>query len=287
MSGQGQAPIIIKRKKVVGGHGHHGGAWKVAYADFVTAMMAFFLLMWLLGATTEKQRKSIADFFNPTIPVMKASGGGSGAFGGESIFTRNVNARQGTGAALIRPSEENKAKGSTGSEPDEEDAKQSAEPGQAQREEELEEIQAALLGIGGESMLNELLRRHIVTRLSDEGLVIELFNTENEPLLDGNGGPTKILRDLLRAIVPILELVDNDIAAQAHTRALPIVVRDNQTWPQTAQQAELLRTSLESAGLASERMDRVTGYADRRPVTTNPMDPRNDRLEIVVLRRTE
>ena len=85
MAGQGNAaPVIIKRKKIVQGGGHHGGAWKVAYADFVTAMMAFFLLMWLLNATTEKQRKGIADYFNPTIPVNRVSGGGDGAFGGDS-----------------------------------------------------------------------------------------------------------------------------------------------------------------------------------------------------------
>jgi chemotaxis protein MotB len=77
MSAQPVAPIIVKRKKIIAG-GHHGGAWKVAYADFVTAMMAFFLLMWLLGATNEKQRKGIADYFNPTIPVNKVSGGCDG-----------------------------------------------------------------------------------------------------------------------------------------------------------------------------------------------------------------
>ena len=93
------APIIIKRKKVIAA-GHHGGAWKVAYADFVTAMMAFFLLMWLLGATTEKQRKGIADYFNPTIPVNKVSGGGDGAFGGDSIFSENSLAQNGTGAGV-------------------------------------------------------------------------------------------------------------------------------------------------------------------------------------------
>ena len=77
MAAQGNAaPVIIKRKKVFQGGGHHGGAWKVAYADFVTAMMAFFLLMWLLNATTEKQRKGISDYFNPTIPVNRISGGG-------------------------------------------------------------------------------------------------------------------------------------------------------------------------------------------------------------------
>ena len=77
-------PIIIKRKKVIAG-GHHGGAWKVAYADFVTAMMAFFMLMWLLNATTDKQRKGLADYFSPTIAVSRVSGGGEGALGGRSM----------------------------------------------------------------------------------------------------------------------------------------------------------------------------------------------------------
>ena len=75
------APIIIKRKKGGGEEGHHGGAWKVAYADFVTAMMAFFLLMWLLNATSEEQRKGLADYFDPSIPLSRNSAGGSGMMG--------------------------------------------------------------------------------------------------------------------------------------------------------------------------------------------------------------
>ena len=97
MSDRSNAPIIIKRKKVVAGDGHHGGAWKVAYADFVTAMMAFFMLMWLLNATTEQQRKGIADYFSPTIPINRVSGGGSGAFGGDNFFTEESLAQSGTG----------------------------------------------------------------------------------------------------------------------------------------------------------------------------------------------
>ena len=100
MSASNAAPIIIKKKKVVGGDGHHGGAWKVAYADFVTAMMAFFMLMWLLNATTEQQRKGIADYFSPTIPINRISGGGSGAFGGESIFVDEQLAENGEEAIV-------------------------------------------------------------------------------------------------------------------------------------------------------------------------------------------
>src|ERR1044071_8770611 len=87
-------PIVI-RKKVVGHGGHHGGAWKGAYADFVTAMMAFFLLLWILGATTEKQRKGIADYFTPTLVEMKQkSAGSSGPFGGDSIVSKENYAKR-------------------------------------------------------------------------------------------------------------------------------------------------------------------------------------------------
>ena len=102
------APIIIKRKKVSGGDGHHGGAWKVAYADFVTAMMAFFLLMWLLNATTEKQRKGLADYFSPTVAISRVSGGGDGSLGGDSVFSENTLPRVGTGATSLRPMAQNR-----------------------------------------------------------------------------------------------------------------------------------------------------------------------------------
>ena len=89
-------PIVVKRKKVVAG-GHHGGAWKVAYADFVTAMMAFFLLMWLLSVTDEETRLGLADYFSPTIPIHSTRGGGDGPFDGESMFSQDVLAKDETG----------------------------------------------------------------------------------------------------------------------------------------------------------------------------------------------
>ena len=98
------APVIIKRKKINKGGGHHGGAWKVAYADFVTAMMAFFMLMWLLNATTEQQREGIADYFSPTISINRLSGGGNGAFGGDSVFSEKTMPQNGTGASAKHPS---------------------------------------------------------------------------------------------------------------------------------------------------------------------------------------
>ena len=96
-------PIIVK--KIKKGGGHHGGAWKVAYADFVTAMMAFFLLMWLLNATTEDQRKGIADYFDPKIPIGRVSGGGDGVLKGDSFFADEALVRDGTGGRREAPHE--------------------------------------------------------------------------------------------------------------------------------------------------------------------------------------
>ena len=146
MSGTNVAPVIIKRKKVVAGEGHHGGAWKVAYADFVTAMMAFFMLMWLLNATTEKQRKGIADYFNPTIPVNRISGGGEGSFGGTSVFSEETLAQAGMGATNKHATEQNQARGQSGlmenGRADDADAQQAV----------LEAVITALLARGGESI---------------------------------------------------------------------------------------------------------------------------------------
>ena len=99
------APVIIKRKKIIAADGHHGVAWKVAYADFVTAMMAFFMLMWLLNATTEKQKKGIADYFSPTLAINRTSGGGASSFLGDTVLTEATLTRQGVGASTIYPAE--------------------------------------------------------------------------------------------------------------------------------------------------------------------------------------
>ena len=172
MAGQSNAaPVIIKRKKVVSGGGHHGGAWKVAYADFVTAMMAFFMLMWLLGATTEKQRKGIADYFNPTIPINRVSGGGDGAFGGDSIFTDDSFAFNGTGMSASSPSDQMKQGGTAGS-----------TAGEGSEDNQLKKLQSALEGKGGESMTMQSLLAHVVTKVTDEGLVIEIFDLDEAPL---------------------------------------------------------------------------------------------------------
>jgi len=269
------APVIIKRKKVSGGDGHHGGAWKVAYADFVTAMMAFFMLMWLLNATTEKQRKGLADYFSPTIAISRVSGGGDGSLGGDSIFSENTLPRVGTGATSLRPTAQDAARGAS-------------DPGAADesgaQDEALQAVEDLLMGRGGESMVSDALMRHIVTRVTDEGLVVELFATEDAPLFDAEGAPTELLRGLAGVIAGVSDMVTNPLAIEGHVGAYPIVLARDPSWEVSTRHADRFRELLLADGLSKARINRVTAHADREPAKNNPMDPRNTRLEIIFLR---
>ncbi len=269
MAAQSNAPVIIKKvKKVVGG-GHHGGAWKVAYADFVTAMMAFFLLMWLLNATTEKQRKGIADYFSPTVPVSRVSGGGDGNFGGDSVFTEETLSHNGVGGMPTPPT---KTDG-------DETADIEAENQSLQRLDEM------LTGRSGESMVSEMAQRHIITKVTDAGLVIELFDLPGEPLFSSNGVvPTPVMTELAGMMARIFMLVKNGVAITGHVSAQPVVIADNSIWPLSSGRAQTARQLLEASGLHPSRTKRVTGHADRKPAASNPMAIRNNRIELVLLR---
>jgi chemotaxis protein MotB len=280
MAGQtNAAPVIIKRKKVVGGDGHHGGAWKVAYADFVTAMMAFFMLMWLLNATTEKQRKGIADYFSPTIPLSRVSGGGDGSFGGDNVFSEDQIAQNGTGASSVKPAVERQAMGQTGT--DSSEAREDA----AKFAETAHKIAEALMGIGGESMVSEQAARHIVTRVTDEGLIVELFDTDEEPLFQkGTDQPTRLLTELTGVVSRVFNFVENGIAVEGHIRSMPEVLRHDPTWELSLSRATRTRLLLESEGMAAKRVMRVTGHGNRNPSVSNPMAIRNNRIEVKLLR---
>ena len=276
MSAQSNAaPIIIKRKKVVGGGGHHGGAWKVAYADFVTAMMAFFLLMWLLNATTEKQRKGLADYFSPTIPISRVSGGGDGDFGGENVFAEDTLPKDGTGGAQRQATESHESRGESGLEAD----------GSKSDLEMQQTIEDALSGLSGESMVEPDLKRHIITRVTDEGLVVELFDLDDAPLfMRESDEPTEVLTRLLAVIADVSTLVTSHVAVEAHTRAVPLARKDNPVWGLSTGRATQARQVLSDAGLAPERVHRVTGHADREPAVADPMATRNNRIEVIFLR---
>jgi chemotaxis protein MotB len=257
---QNKRPIIIKKKKGGDGHGHHGGAWKVAYADFVTAMMAFFMLMWLLNATTEKQRKGLADYFSPTVPVSRSSGGGDGVAGGETLTVSDATVGSGTGGLTTTQLQ-----------------------GFGEGTPELEEVAEAILGRGGDSVIEEQQRRNVTVRLTDKGLIIELFSVPGSPLFDGER-PTDTLRGLVRSVAGELEKVDNEFTIESHVARAPLVRQDIPTWDLSMGRVEAVRDILLRLDLVEDRLRRMTGHGDRVPVVRPTVDIRNDRIEIILLR---
>lgn len=273
MSTQSNAvPVVIKRKKVIAAGGHHGGAWKVAYADFVTAMMAFFMLMWLLNATTEKQRKGIADYFSPTIPINRISGGGDGAFGGPSVFSQETLVHEGSGSRRDRASAEHKAKGDSGVAEDAEAAT-------------LEQIREALEGRSGDSLSRETLLRHVATRVTDEGLIVEIFDRDGAPLFSADTAtPMPVLRDIVALVSEVFGLARNEVAVNGYVHSYPVVLADNPIWDLSSARAAQVRAMMEAGGFPSPRLQRIAGFADRKPVAQPPGAARNNRIELVLLR---
>ena len=261
----GNAPIIIKRVQGGGGGGHHGGAWKVAYADFVTAMMAFFLLMWLLNATTEKQRQGLAEYFNPTL-IHTTSSGSDGPFGGE-VQDAKTNSGKGAGASTDQM------------------AAQARDGKEASFDAVARHIQNQLTGTGAESLQKVNLLRHVVTRMTDEGLVIELTDLVDEPLFQADSAqPTPVMKELAGLLSGVLGRVKNVIALSGHVRAYPEMLIQSPVWALSDARGHAVRNLLEDSGLAATRIQRVTAYADRKNRSVNPMDPNNNRIEVILLR---
>mgnify|MGYP003116186198 FL=1 len=263
-------PIIIKRKKVVQGDGHHGGAWKVAYADFVTAMMAFFLLMWLLNATTEEQRKGIADYFNPTIPVSRISGGGSDGLNGSSMFTEDTYAKMGTGGTrdvtIDTPKKE-----------------ASATAADASAEEVAENLQNLRAELNEDA---KQLSEHLMIKMSPEGMVLEIIDSDSSPLfMVGSSNPTPLLQDLLTSISGSLDAFRNNIKIVGHTDSLQYRLDANyDNWNLSTDRANMIRKLLLEKGMRPSRLKEVSGRADTDPLAPDdPSASQNRRISIVIL----
>ncbi len=281
---------IVKKKKVVAGGGHHGGAWKVAYADFVTAMMAFFLLMWLLNATTEKQRKGLADYFSPTIPIHRTSGGGSGPFGGDTVFAEIELPQAGRGASDMSPTDEEQSEGDTGvssSEDADEDINPSEMQGTAntREDEEFELLEGLLTGSSGESETENPLLQHVRTRVTDEGLVIELIDQDAAKLFeDGSDSPTEVMEQLVIVIGAVVRTVKNKVALAGHAFEPVPEGAENLNWQLSSNRAHALRRMLVGQDVIPSRIARVSGQADQEPSFESLNDTRNNRVEIILLR---
>ncbi len=321
MADPSQQPVIIIRRKKGGGHGgHHGGAWKVAYADFVTAMMAFFLLLWLLNVTTDVQRKGIADYFAPAS-ISKSESGAGGVMGGQTITINGaqisasspptVDDRTIPTVGMGEQGEEDTVgksdkvgDGGKGANSKDANAKNSvaselAALGEAMQREEQHFKEAEQLlktAINGIPEFKEFADQILVDRTT-EGLRIQIIDRDKFSMFPSGGSvPFERGRDLLRMVGKVIARLPNNISVTGHTDSAPFSSgsrRDN--WSLSSERANVSRGEL-MAGMADmlktdlptvePRIARVVGMADRDPLAPNdPKAPQNRRISIVLLRQ--
>ncbi len=270
--------IIIVKKIVEGGHGgHHGGAWKVAYADFVTAMMAFFLLLWILGATTEKQRKGIADYFTPTMVQMKEkSAGANGPFGGDSITAKDNyphKAGQTGSRALTIPRD------ATGG------AKEAAEAAKQHDRARFTKLRQQLMDKITHDPKLRTLAKNVRFSETPEGLRIDLVDQADFAMFGlGNDDLLAPARALMGQVAQVIAGVPNQVIVRGHTDALPYAAgRTVNNWTLSADRAEATRKALSDSGVGADRFARIEGVADREPyVPADRYDPKNRRMSITL-----
>ncbi len=282
--------IIVKKVYIEGGGGHHGGAWKVAYADFVTAMMAFFLLLWLLGATTEKQRKGLADYFAPTIMDQKKLGiGGHGPLGGESMMSNNKTGPKAAAsliASMGMPTKMESGGPQAGMGP-----KGSLRSTPASRQEDMKSFAKMSEQIKDKIMSSPdlaKLAKHVRFVPTDQGLRIDLVDDADYSMFAS--GTTMLdprASELIGMIAGSIKGTDNPVMIRGHTDSVPFGdPRAMNNWMLATGRAEATRRRLALGGLPEARFERIEGVADREPMIENdPGDPRNRRVAITLLYR--
>ncbi len=269
-------PIVIKRVRKKK-HASHGGAWKIAYADFVTAMMAFFLLMWLLGSTTQGDLQGIAEYFRTPLKVALSGGHGSGD--SSSVI-------QGGGTDLTR---------TIGAQP-------RGDVAERQRKLNLQALRAELRAAETKrltklkSQIEEAITRdvklaefrsQIKLDLTPDGLRIQIVDDQNRPMFDNGRATVKeYMRDLLREIAGVLNSVENFISISGHTDSVPYGSgeRGYSNWELSADRANASRRELVAGGMAESKVVRVVGLGSTVMYDAeNPRSPMNRRISIVVL----
>lgn len=271
-------PIIIKRVKK-GGHAVHGGAWKIAYADFVTAMMAFFLLMWLLGSTSEGDKKGIADFFQS--PLKLAMQGGSGSGDSSSVV-------KGGGMDLTRSTGQVKA--------GEIEAQQRNFNLQALKNEQrraeaarLEDLKSQVQEVLESTPQLAALKSQIRLDMTRDGLRIQIVDENSRPMFDSGSAVVKgYMQELLREIGSVLAEVPNRLTLEGHTDAQPFGAggQGYTNWELSSDRANASRRALIQGGLPEDRVLRVQGLASSSPFEPqDPLSPANRRISIIVMNR--
>jgi chemotaxis protein MotB len=299
--------IIIKRKRKGHQEAHHGGAWKVAYADFVTAMMAFFLLLWLLNATTEEQRRGISDYFSPASVARTTSGAG-GVLGGLTVVANGALRSEGSQLSVPLPATptdnppsdrdgEFTGDGGDDSAAAEELRQQTKEltPEEqdkllAKREEERFEQAAAELrqAIHAAPELAKLAESLIIDR-TPEGLRIQIVDQDKYSMFPlGSAAMYDYTKKLLAEVAKIVGKLPNRIALTGHTDSTPYSRSSNYTnWELSTDRALASRRALVESGFLEDRIERVIGKADKEHlVPEEPNSPRNRRLSIVLVRES-
>jgi chemotaxis protein MotB len=310
--GEKKGITIIRREEIIAG-GHHGGAWKVAYADFVTAMMAFFLLMWLLNATTEAQRRGLADYFSPTIATARGTSGSGKPFGGKSPFedgpalsdrgtmvTMNANAPpvdvedDGSDTPVVRSVH------STATDPSGTDsgghtalsgnaAKAAREAAVAARQMEQAAFKSAAASMQQAVASDPALAgfaHQLSIDLTPQGLRVQIRDADKKPMFDsGSVEPNAQAQALLARLVPILAQLPEPISIAGYTDGAPYNGVGRSNWDLSAERANATRRLLTLDGLPDGRIRDVAGHADRDLLLpADPLAAANRRVAIVLLR---
>lgn len=260
-------PIIIRRKKVI--HRHHGGSWKIALADFMTALMALFLVMWILSQADEQERQAVGEYFR--TPLVTAITGGDGAAQSASVIP-------GGGPDPVH-SEGERARI---------DLRSQTRPSDQQRRAFRDLQQRIESAIDADPDLQKL-REQLRFEMTPEGLRIQLLDTEQRPMFKlGSDRVAPYMRNLLRTMAPLLNELPNDSSISGHTDSLAYLngYRGYSNWELSTDRANASRRELVSGGLEPSKLLRVSGFADRIPMPDNEASaPINRRIELVVLFR--
>ena len=298
------APIIIKKIIDDGHGGAHGGAWKIALADMMTAMMAFFLLMWLLGAANEQQRKSVADYFKPTSHsnvTMGKLAGSDGMLGGRSVIDPDgfpFSAKQTATMERLTPrsqggptendpapnAEERNNPNDPSTMSDEDKKKLKEEVDQANFEKLEKEVKEQL----EKNPKLQNLKDQVKFARDKEGLRIEIIDKADFAMFGlGTTTMTPRAQALISEVAKTVQALENKLAVRGHTDSVAFANSDGRNnWSLSAERAEETRKILEKTGLKTDRFAKIEGVADTAPYNPNdPKDPRNRRISITVMNR--
>jgi chemotaxis protein MotB len=289
---ENERPIIVI-KKIKKGGGHHGGAWKVAYADFVTAMMAFFMVMWLVASVNKETRAAIFDYFkNPSMDQGKSPKAAPGQMGPGGASTSVINLRGGLDAPkAASPSPPGLGSPVTGSmtdhptmgRPSGEEAKKIAA---AEEHKNLESLLAQLNEAIGKSQALKPFKDQLLLDITPEGLRIQIVDAQNRPMFDlGSAKLKNYTADIMKALAPYLESVPNHVSLVGHTDTTPFVVAGGyNNWDLSTDRANAARRALESGGMKSDKISRVVGLSSSVLFDKeNARSPINRRISIIVM----